>query len=64
MVAPPGSNPCLLSLRYLKDKQISHVLIHDAVRPFFDHVLLDRIAESLDTGAQAVLLKQSRSPIR
>ncbi|AVC49717.1 2-C-methyl-D-erythritol 2,4-cyclodiphosphate synthase [Rhizobium leguminosarum bv. viciae] len=45
----------LAGLRYLKDKQISHVLIHDAVRPFFDHVLLDRIAESLDAGAQAVL---------
>ncbi|MGO7164094.1 2-C-methyl-D-erythritol 4-phosphate cytidylyltransferase, partial [Rhizobium johnstonii] len=45
----------LAGLRYLKDKQISHVLIHDAVRPFFDHVLLDRIAESLEAGAQAVL---------
>ncbi|MBY5740093.1 bifunctional 2-C-methyl-D-erythritol 4-phosphate cytidylyltransferase/2-C-methyl-D-erythritol 2,4-cyclodiphosphate synthase [Rhizobium leguminosarum] len=45
----------LAGLRYLKDKQISHVLIHDAVRPFFDHALLDRIAESLEAGAQAVL---------
>ncbi|WP_442190885.1 2-C-methyl-D-erythritol 4-phosphate cytidylyltransferase, partial [Rhizobium leguminosarum] len=26
----------LAGLRYLKDKKISHVLIHDAVRPFFD----------------------------
>ncbi|MGO7601864.1 2-C-methyl-D-erythritol 4-phosphate cytidylyltransferase, partial [Rhizobium ruizarguesonis] len=41
----------LACLRYLKDKQISHVLIHDALRPFFDHDLLDRIAESLDAGA-------------
>ncbi|OWO94675.1 bifunctional 2-C-methyl-D-erythritol 4-phosphate cytidylyltransferase/2-C-methyl-D-erythritol 2,4-cyclodiphosphate synthase [Rhizobium esperanzae] len=45
----------LAGLRYLKDKHVSHVLIHDAVRPFFDHVLLDRIAERLGNGAPAVL---------
>ena len=45
----------LAGLRYLKDKHVSHVLIHDAVRPFFDHGLLDLIAESLGDGAPAVL---------
>jgi 2-C-methyl-D-erythritol 4-phosphate cytidylyltransferase/2-C-methyl-D-erythritol 2,4-cyclodiphosphate synthase len=45
----------LAGLRYLKDKRVSHVLIHDAVRPFFDHVLLDRIADTLSAGAPAVL---------
>ncbi|WP_112711783.1 bifunctional 2-C-methyl-D-erythritol 4-phosphate cytidylyltransferase/2-C-methyl-D-erythritol 2,4-cyclodiphosphate synthase [Hyphomicrobiales bacterium] len=45
----------LAGLRHLKDKGISHVLIHDAVRPFFDHVLLDRVADALIAGAPAVL---------
>lgn len=45
----------LSGLRHLQDKGISHVLIHDAVRPFFDHGLLDRIADSLAGGAAAAL---------
>jgi 2-C-methyl-D-erythritol 4-phosphate cytidylyltransferase/2-C-methyl-D-erythritol 2,4-cyclodiphosphate synthase len=45
----------LAGLRHLKDKGISHVLIHDAVRPFVDHLLLDRIADTLSAGAPAVL---------
>lgn len=45
----------LAGLRHLKNKGITHVLIHDAVRPFFDHQLLDRIADSLAGGAPAVL---------
>jgi 2-C-methyl-D-erythritol 4-phosphate cytidylyltransferase/2-C-methyl-D-erythritol 2,4-cyclodiphosphate synthase len=45
----------LAGLRHLKDKGITHVLIHDAVRPFFDHDLLDRVAATLAEGAPAVL---------
>jgi len=45
----------LAGLRQLKDKGITHVLIHDAVRPFFDHALLGRIADALIAGAPAVL---------
>lgn len=47
---PTRQQSVLAGLRYLKDKHVSHVLIHDAVRPFFDHALLDRIAESLATA--------------
>ncbi|MGG7580597.1 bifunctional 2-C-methyl-D-erythritol 4-phosphate cytidylyltransferase/2-C-methyl-D-erythritol 2,4-cyclodiphosphate synthase [Rhizobium sp. Nf11,1] len=52
---PTRQQSVLAGLRYLKDKNVSHVLIHDAVRPFFDHGLLDRTAERLANGAQAVL---------
>lgn len=45
----------LAGLRHLKGKGISHALIHDAVRPFFDTLLLDRIADALSDGAAAVL---------
>ncbi|WP_160004254.1 bifunctional 2-C-methyl-D-erythritol 4-phosphate cytidylyltransferase/2-C-methyl-D-erythritol 2,4-cyclodiphosphate synthase [Rhizobium sp. 18055] len=45
----------LAGLRHLQDTGITHVLIHDAVRPFFDHELLDRVAEALADGAAAVL---------
>jgi 2-C-methyl-D-erythritol 4-phosphate cytidylyltransferase/2-C-methyl-D-erythritol 2,4-cyclodiphosphate synthase len=45
----------LAGLRHLADKGVSHVLIHDAVRPFFDHDLLDRVAAALASGAAAVL---------
>ncbi len=34
----------LAGLHHLRSKDLTHVLIHDAVRPFFDHTLLDRIA--------------------
>ncbi len=46
----------LAGLRELRNSgDITHVLIHDAVRPFFDHALLDRVADALSAGATAVL---------
>ncbi|MFT4182585.1 MAG: bifunctional 2-C-methyl-D-erythritol 4-phosphate cytidylyltransferase/2-C-methyl-D-erythritol 2,4-cyclodiphosphate synthase [Rhizobium sp.] len=45
----------LSGLRQLRDSGITHVMIHDAVRPFFDHGLLDRAAAALAAGAPAVL---------
>ncbi|OCJ03815.1 bifunctional 2-C-methyl-D-erythritol 4-phosphate cytidylyltransferase/2-C-methyl-D-erythritol 2,4-cyclodiphosphate synthase [Rhizobium sp. AC44/96] len=46
----------LAGLRELQaSSDITHVLIHDAVRPFFDHALLDRVADALSGGATAVL---------
>ena len=45
----------LNGLKALSEKGLSHVMIHDAVRPFFDAPLLDRIAEKLAAGAVAVL---------
>lgn len=45
----------LNGLKALSEKGLSHVMIHDAVRPFFDTPLLDRIAEKLAAGAVAVL---------
>ncbi len=45
----------LAGLRALKDCGVTHVMIHDAVRPFFDHDLLDRVAAALAGGAPAVL---------
>ncbi|MDL2407876.1 bifunctional 2-C-methyl-D-erythritol 4-phosphate cytidylyltransferase/2-C-methyl-D-erythritol 2,4-cyclodiphosphate synthase [Rhizobium calliandrae] len=45
----------LAGLRQLEDAGVTHVMIHDAVRPFFDHALLDRVAAALAAGAPAVL---------
>lgn len=45
----------LAGLRQLATSEATHVMIHDAVRPFFDHDLLDRIAAALAAGAPAVL---------
>lgn len=45
----------LAGLRHLKDSGVTHVMIHDAVRPFFDHDLLDRVTAALAAGAPAVL---------
>ncbi|WEZ83625.1 bifunctional 2-C-methyl-D-erythritol 4-phosphate cytidylyltransferase/2-C-methyl-D-erythritol 2,4-cyclodiphosphate synthase [Rhizobium sp. 32-5/1] len=45
----------LAGLRKLEGTGVTHVLIHDAVRPFIDHVLLDRIAGAFELGAEAVL---------
>ena len=42
-------------MRELKDAGVTHALIHDAVRPFFDHDLLERVATALADGAVAVL---------
>ncbi len=45
----------LSGLRQLAGNGVTHVMIHDAVRPFFDHDLLDRVAAALADGAPAVL---------
>jgi len=45
----------LAGLRSLKGSDVTHVLIHDAVRPFFNHALLDDIRSALEGGALAVL---------
>ena len=45
----------LAGLEALADAGISHVLIQDAVRPFVDAPLLDRILAAFDSGARAVL---------
>ncbi|QFY60042.1 bifunctional 2-C-methyl-D-erythritol 4-phosphate cytidylyltransferase/2-C-methyl-D-erythritol 2,4-cyclodiphosphate synthase [Rhizobium grahamii] len=45
----------LAGLRALRGKDVTDVLIHDAVRPFFDLALLERIAEALSAGTPAVL---------
>lgn len=45
----------LSGLRQLEADGASHVLIHDAVRPFFNHALLDDILSALQAGAVAVL---------
>jgi 2-C-methyl-D-erythritol 4-phosphate cytidylyltransferase / 2-C-methyl-D-erythritol 2,4-cyclodiphosphate synthase len=42
-------------LRALSGTEATHVMIHDAARPFVDHCLLDRIAEAFDAGIDAVL---------
>ncbi len=45
----------LAGLRTLENTGVTHVLIHDAVRPFIDHALLERIADAFERGAEAVL---------
>lgn len=45
----------LAGVRQLEKTGVSHVMIHDAVRPFCDHDLLDRVAAALAAGAPAVL---------
>ena len=45
----------LNGLRALNPQEIRHVMIQDAVRPFIDPPLLDRIAVQLDAGKTAVL---------
>ncbi len=45
----------LAGLEALKETDLAHVMIHDAVRPFINDALLDRIAERLDSGSDAVL---------
>ena len=45
----------LNGLKALGKAEPSHVLIHDAVRPFFDEALLERIADALRAGNDAVL---------
>ncbi|ACM36519.1 MULTISPECIES: bifunctional 2-C-methyl-D-erythritol 4-phosphate cytidylyltransferase/2-C-methyl-D-erythritol 2,4-cyclodiphosphate synthase [Rhizobium/Agrobacterium group] len=45
----------LAGLRALRNQKPDYVLIHDAVRPFFDQLMLQRIIARLDDGADAVL---------
>lgn len=45
----------LNGLKALRPQEIRHVMIQDAVRPFVDPALLDRIAVQLDAGKTAVL---------
>ena len=45
----------LAGLKALEGSGITHVMIHDAVRPFIDHALLDRCAAALKDGADALL---------
>ncbi|MBB4120455.1 bifunctional 2-C-methyl-D-erythritol 4-phosphate cytidylyltransferase/2-C-methyl-D-erythritol 2,4-cyclodiphosphate synthase [Martelella radicis] len=45
----------LNGLQALENASPSHVLIHDAVRPFFDTALINRICSALKSGDDAVL---------
>ena len=45
----------LAGLEALTNADISRVMIHDAVRPFFDHSLLERVDHAFEDGAVAVL---------
>ena len=45
----------LAGLQAIAKLNATHVLIHDAVRPFFDHMLLQRIADAFAKGAECVL---------
>ena len=45
----------LEGLRCLSQTDATHVMIHDAARPFIGHDLLERIAADLESGAAAVL---------
>ncbi len=42
-------------LKALSGTDATHVMIHDAARPFVDHAMLDRIAAAFDNGIDAVL---------
>jgi 2-C-methyl-D-erythritol 4-phosphate cytidylyltransferase/2-C-methyl-D-erythritol 2,4-cyclodiphosphate synthase len=42
-------------LEALVDRGVTHVMIHDGVRPFCDIALLDRVEAALSAGAKAVL---------
>ncbi|GEO83278.1 MULTISPECIES: bifunctional 2-C-methyl-D-erythritol 4-phosphate cytidylyltransferase/2-C-methyl-D-erythritol 2,4-cyclodiphosphate synthase [Alphaproteobacteria] len=45
----------LAGLRALSDCGVTHVMIHDAVRPFFDTALLERITREIKEGHVCVL---------
>lgn len=45
----------LAGLKALEKSAVTHVMIHDAVRPFIDHALLDRCFLALIEGSGAVL---------
>ncbi|MET3774822.1 bifunctional 2-C-methyl-D-erythritol 4-phosphate cytidylyltransferase/2-C-methyl-D-erythritol 2,4-cyclodiphosphate synthase [Rhizobium alvei] len=52
---PTRQQSVLNGLEALAKTDPSHVMIHDAVRPFFSAALLDRVASSLQAGSQGVL---------
>lgn len=45
----------LAGLEALDNQDTTHVMIHDAVRPFIDTDLLQRVADALSAGANAIL---------
>lgn len=45
----------LAGLTALRSSGVTHVMIHDAARPFVEHALLHSVVELLSEGAQAVL---------
>lgn len=45
----------LAGLRALSGSDVTHVMIHDAVRPFVDEDLLERIAVGIDAGETCLL---------
>ncbi|MEX3009048.1 bifunctional 2-C-methyl-D-erythritol 4-phosphate cytidylyltransferase/2-C-methyl-D-erythritol 2,4-cyclodiphosphate synthase [Hoeflea sp. TYP-13] len=45
----------LKGLEALSEAGLTHVLIHDGVRPFADSSLIDRVLEGLEEGSKAVL---------
>lgn len=47
---PTRQASTLLALRSLAGRGVTHAMIHDGVRPFFDDALLDRIAHALDSA--------------
>jgi 2-C-methyl-D-erythritol 4-phosphate cytidylyltransferase/2-C-methyl-D-erythritol 2,4-cyclodiphosphate synthase len=42
-------------LQALAQEDATHVMIHDAARPFIDHTLLERVATAFEDGQEAVL---------
>lgn len=52
---PTRQASVLAGLEALEKSAVTHVMIHDAVRPFIDHGLLDRCAAAIEQGSEAVL---------
>lgn len=52
---PTRQQSVLAGLEALASRGVSHVMIHDAVRPFIDNALLDRTVAALVEGAPCVL---------
>ncbi|PWE55586.1 bifunctional 2-C-methyl-D-erythritol 4-phosphate cytidylyltransferase/2-C-methyl-D-erythritol 2,4-cyclodiphosphate synthase [Metarhizobium album] len=52
---PLRQESVLNGLRALQGTDVTHVMIHDAVRPFIDHAVLDRVVSAFENGAESVL---------
>ena len=52
---PTRQASVLAGLEALEKSAVTHVMIHDAVRPFIDHGLLDRCAAAIEHGSDSVL---------